>query len=68
VRGAFDETFDISVKGLVFTVLEALPLLSDGASVILPADHRIEALGVSAASKAAVRSRKPRPGVFSLPM
>ncbi len=33
----FDSIFDINVKGLLFTVQKALPLLPDGASVILNA-------------------------------
>jgi NAD(P)-dependent dehydrogenase (short-subunit alcohol dehydrogenase family) len=56
----FDQTFDINVKGVVFTVQKALPLLTDGASIILPgstaATSGSEAMGVYAASKAAVRS------------
>jgi NAD(P)-dependent dehydrogenase (short-subunit alcohol dehydrogenase family) len=31
----FDKTFDINVKGLVFTVQKALPLLPDGATIVL---------------------------------
>ena len=54
------EVFDINVRGTLFTVQKALPLLNDGASVILnastAADHGTEAFGVYAASKAAVRS------------
>ncbi len=56
----FDRTFAINVRGLVFTVQKALPLLNDGASVILTssttATAGAEAFGVYAASKAAVRS------------
>jgi NAD(P)-dependent dehydrogenase (short-subunit alcohol dehydrogenase family) len=56
----FDQTFDINVRGLVFTVQKALPLLNDGASVILTsstaATSGAETFGVYAASKAAVRS------------
>ncbi|TDU04824.1 NAD(P)-dependent dehydrogenase (short-subunit alcohol dehydrogenase family) [Streptomyces sp. 846.5] len=56
----FDQTFDINVRGLLFTVQKALPLLNDGASVIVPssttATTGAEAFGVYAASKAAVRS------------
>jgi len=56
----FDQTFDINVKAVLFTVQKALPLLSDGASVILPgstaATSGDAAMGVYAASKAAVRS------------
>ena len=55
-----DRTFDINVKGMLLTVQKALPLLNDGASVILngssAATHGGEAFGVYAASKAAVRS------------
>ncbi|MFE1956674.1 SDR family NAD(P)-dependent oxidoreductase [Streptomyces sp. NPDC059479] len=56
----FDQTFNINVRGLLFTVQKALPLLNDGASVIVPgsttATTGTEAFGVYAASKAAVRS------------
>ena len=31
----FDMTFDVNVKGTLFTVQKALPLLSDGGSIIL---------------------------------
>lgn len=56
----FDQTFGINVRGLLFTVQKALPLLNDGASVILTSSTTsttgAEAFGVYAASKAAVRS------------
>ncbi|KOX01811.1 MULTISPECIES: SDR family oxidoreductase [unclassified Streptomyces] len=56
----FDSTFDTNVKGTLFTVQKALPLLNDGASVILTgstaATTGTEAFGVYAASKAAIRS------------
>jgi NAD(P)-dependent dehydrogenase (short-subunit alcohol dehydrogenase family) len=56
----FDQTFGINVRGLLFTVQKALPLLTDGASVILAgssaATNGAETFGVYAASKAAVRS------------
>src|SRR6202046_3068431 len=56
----FDETFDGNVKGTLFTVQKALPLMKDGASIILPASSAAskgtEAFGVYAASKAAIRS------------
>ncbi|MFF2384609.1 SDR family oxidoreductase [Streptomyces sp. NPDC058108] len=56
----FDDTFDTNVRGTLFTVQKALPLLNDGASVILTgstaATTGAEAFGVYAASKAAVRS------------
>ncbi|MEW1721552.1 SDR family oxidoreductase [Streptomyces sp. NPDC093109] len=56
----FDRTFGVNVRGTLFTVQKALPLLNDGASVILTAstaaDNGQEAFGAYAASKAAVRS------------
>jgi NAD(P)-dependent dehydrogenase (short-subunit alcohol dehydrogenase family) len=56
----FDETFGGNTKGMLFTVQKALPLLNDGASVILQSSNAAtlgnEAFGVYAASKAAVRS------------
>ncbi|MEU5701858.1 SDR family NAD(P)-dependent oxidoreductase [Streptomyces aurantiacus] len=56
----FDQTFGVNVRGTLFTVQKALPLLNDGASVILTsstaADNGMEAFGAYAASKAAVRS------------
>ncbi|GAA1799772.1 SDR family NAD(P)-dependent oxidoreductase [Actinomadura chokoriensis] len=56
----FDTLFGINVRGTVFTVKKALPLLNDGASIILNgstnADAGDEAFGVYAASKAATRS------------
>jgi NAD(P)-dependent dehydrogenase (short-subunit alcohol dehydrogenase family) len=52
--------FDINVKGLLFTVQKALPLLTDGASIILNASivasKGLPANSVYSASKAAVRS------------
>lgn len=56
----FDTTFGTNVKGMLFTVQKALPLLNDGASVILTGSTAAgsggEAFGVYAASKAAIRS------------
>jgi NAD(P)-dependent dehydrogenase (short-subunit alcohol dehydrogenase family) len=56
----FDQTFNLNVKALLFTVQAALPLLNQGASVILTASTSAttgaEAFGVYGASKAAVRS------------
>lgn len=56
----FDQTFDANVKGLLFTVQKALPLLSEGASIILNASitsiKGTPAFSVYSASKAAVRS------------
>jgi NAD(P)-dependent dehydrogenase (short-subunit alcohol dehydrogenase family) len=56
----FDKTFNINVKGLVFTVQKALPLLPDGGSIILNASiaslKGMPAFSVYSATKAAVRS------------
>ncbi|MGY5036148.1 SDR family NAD(P)-dependent oxidoreductase [Streptomyces sp. 900116325] len=56
----FDETFNSNVRGTLFTVQKALPLLNDGASVILTSSTAgssgAEAFGVYGASKAAIRS------------
>lgn len=57
---AFDREFDINVKGVFFTVQKALPLLRDGASVILNASvvasKGLAAISVYSATKAALRS------------
>ena len=56
----YDLTFDINVKGLLFTVQKALPLLPDGASIILNASivasKGLSSNSVYSATKAAVRS------------
>ncbi|WP_322046494.1 glucose 1-dehydrogenase [Paraburkholderia sp. J67] len=56
----FDDTFDRNVKGVLFTVQKALPLLSKGASVILTGSTAgsggTAAFSVYSASKAAVRN------------
>lgn len=56
----FDQIFGVNTRGTLFTVQKALPLLNDGASVVLvgstAADRGMEAFGAYAASKAAVRS------------
>ncbi|QRN96677.1 SDR family oxidoreductase [Archangium violaceum] len=56
----FDKTFTINVKGTLFTVQKALPLLRDGASVILTgstaATKASSAFSVYGATKAAIRS------------
>jgi NAD(P)-dependent dehydrogenase (short-subunit alcohol dehydrogenase family) len=59
-ESAFDEQFDINIKGAYFTIQKALPLLNDGASIILNTsvvDQKGWA-GASAyaATKAALRS------------
>ncbi len=56
----FDSIFDTNVKGLLFTVQKALPLLPNGASIILNASivgsKGLAANSVYSATKAAVRS------------
>jgi NAD(P)-dependent dehydrogenase (short-subunit alcohol dehydrogenase family) len=56
----YDSIFDINVKGLLFTVQKALPLLPDRASIILNASivasKGLSSNSVYSATKAAVRS------------
>jgi NAD(P)-dependent dehydrogenase (short-subunit alcohol dehydrogenase family) len=56
----YDSIFDINVKGLLFTVQKALPLMPDGASIILNASivasKGLSSNSVYSATKAAVRS------------
>ena len=56
----FDKIFNTNVKGLLFTVQKALPLMSEGSSIILNASitaiKGTPALSVYSATKAAVRS------------
>ena len=56
----FDSLFDINVKGLVFTVQKALPLMREGASIVLNASivasKGLAANSIYSATKAAVRS------------
>ena len=56
----FDKTFNTNVKGTLFTVQKALPLLRDGSSIILTGSTAgttgTPAFSVYSASKAAIRS------------
>jgi len=56
----YDSIFDVNVKGLLFTVQKALPLLPDGATIILNASivgsKGLASNSVYSATKAAVRS------------
>ena len=56
----FDQTFDVNVRGTLFTVQKALPLMPKGSSIILNSSmvslKGMPAFSVYAASKAAVRS------------
>ncbi|GAA0412018.1 oxidoreductase [Acrocarpospora corrugata] len=57
---SFDHVFDINVRGTLFTVQKLLPLLSDGASIVLNssagASKGVAGSTVYLASKAALRS------------
>ena len=56
----FDETFGTNVKGVVFTVQKALPLMGNGASIVLNASTTsikgTAAFSIYSATKAAVRN------------
>src|SRR6266403_1015455 len=56
----YDSIFNINVKGLLFTVQKALPLMPDGASIILNASivasKGLSSNSVYSATKAAIRS------------
>jgi NAD(P)-dependent dehydrogenase (short-subunit alcohol dehydrogenase family) len=56
----YDSIFDTNVKGLLFTVQKALPMMPDGASIILNASivasKGLSSNSVYSATKAAVRS------------
>ncbi len=55
-----DETFDVNVKGTIFTVQKALPLMGEGGSIILTGSSAgttgAPAFSAYSASKAAVRN------------
>jgi NAD(P)-dependent dehydrogenase (short-subunit alcohol dehydrogenase family) len=59
-ESAYDEQFDINIKGAYFTIQKALPLLNDGAAIILNtsvADQKgTEGASAYSATKAALRS------------
>ncbi len=56
----YQEMFDVNVKGVIFTVQKALPLLRDGSTIVLnsstAASRSIPAFSVYGATKAAVRN------------
>jgi NAD(P)-dependent dehydrogenase (short-subunit alcohol dehydrogenase family) len=59
-EASFDQTFGVNVRGTLFTVQKALPLFTDGGSIIMngsiASSKGFPAFGVYSASKAAVRS------------
>jgi NAD(P)-dependent dehydrogenase (short-subunit alcohol dehydrogenase family) len=67
----FDKTFNTNVKGLLFTVQKALPLMPEGASIILNASTNsikgIPAFSVYGATKAAVRAKRKLYPAYRLP-
>jgi NAD(P)-dependent dehydrogenase (short-subunit alcohol dehydrogenase family) len=56
----YAKTFDVNVKGTIFTVQKALPLMRDGGSIIMTGSiagiKGFPGMGVYSASKAAIRS------------
>jgi NAD(P)-dependent dehydrogenase (short-subunit alcohol dehydrogenase family) len=56
----YDQIFDVNVKGLVFTVQKALPLMTQGSSIILTGSSTgvmgTPAFSVYSATKAAIRN------------
>jgi len=56
----YERVFDVNVKGTLFTVQKALPLLSEGASIIMTGSiasvKALPGMGVYSATKAALRS------------
>jgi NAD(P)-dependent dehydrogenase (short-subunit alcohol dehydrogenase family) len=56
----YDQIFDVNVKGLVFTVQKALPLMSEGSSIILTGSSAgvmgTPQFSVYSATKAAIRN------------
>jgi NAD(P)-dependent dehydrogenase (short-subunit alcohol dehydrogenase family) len=59
-EAGFDATFDTNVRGTLFTVQKALPLMKDGGSIIMTGSiasvKGLPGISVYSASKAAVRS------------
>ena len=64
----FDKTFDLNVRGTLFTVQKALPLFNDNGSIFLNGSiasvKGFPAFGVYSASKAAVESLPLRHAVW----
>ena len=60
LRNYFDSIFNVNVKGVLFTVQKALPLMPEGASIILNASvvasKGLASNSVYSATKAAIRS------------
>jgi NAD(P)-dependent dehydrogenase (short-subunit alcohol dehydrogenase family) len=59
-EASFDRTFDVNVRGTLFTVQKALPLMRDGGSIIMTGSiaslKGFPGMSVYNASKAAIRS------------
>lgn len=58
-EAVYEKTFDVNVKGTIFTIQKALPLLAEGASIIMTGSiasiKAMPGMGVYSASKAAIR-------------
>jgi NAD(P)-dependent dehydrogenase (short-subunit alcohol dehydrogenase family) len=63
--GIYDAIFNINVKGLLFTVQKAVPLMPDGASIILNASI-VASKGLAAAEASRIRDRKTTVSIPSL--
>jgi NAD(P)-dependent dehydrogenase (short-subunit alcohol dehydrogenase family) len=61
----YDSIFNINVKGLLFTVQKAVPLMPDGASIILNASI-VASKGLAAAEASRIRDRKTTVSIPSL--
>lgn len=55
-EASFDLTFGVNVKGTVFTVQKALPLMSSGGSITLTGSKGTPAFNIYSATKAAMRN------------
>ena len=60
VEASYDETFDINVKGVFFTVQKAIPYLNDNASIIMNTPSRTKPACPRPAFTAPVRPRYGR--------
>jgi NAD(P)-dependent dehydrogenase (short-subunit alcohol dehydrogenase family) len=66
----YDSIFNVNVKGVLFTVQKALPLMPDGGSIILNASvvgsKGLSSNSVYSATKASIRSRERGPRISSI--
>jgi len=62
----YDEQFDINIKGAYFTIQKAIPLLNDGASIILNTSV-VDSLGQAGTSAYAATKAALRCSSFAIP-